>query len=42
MGAHGLHDRSAGGDGAAAQVIAIGEAAGQNDKVGAGGQIPLA
>ena len=35
VGAHRLHHRRAAGDGAAAQVVAVGKAAGQQDEVGA-------
>ncbi len=38
MGPHRIHDRRPARDGAAAQIIAIGKAAGQHDEVGAGGQ----
>ncbi len=39
VGAHGVHDRRAAGDGAAAQIIAITKAAGQRDEVDAIGQL---
>ena len=42
MGAHGVHDGRPGGDGAAAQIIAIREAAGQHDEIRAKRQGPLA
>jgi len=42
MGAHRVHHGRPRRDGATAQVVAIGEAAGQDDEVGAGGQVAVA
>ena len=42
MVAHGGHDRRMRRDRAAAQIVAIGEAAGQHDQIGAGGKLALA
>jgi hypothetical protein len=36
--AHRIHDRRARGDGAAAQIVAVGETAGQDHEIGAVGQ----
>ena len=41
MGAHRVHDLGAAGDGAAAQIVAIGKTAGQDDEIGSGGQIVI-
>ncbi len=35
VGAHGIHDRRARGDGAAAEIIAVGKAAREHDEIGA-------
>ena len=41
MGANGLYHRRAAGDGAAAEIVAEGEAAGQHGEIGAGGKLVL-
>ena len=41
VGPHRVHDTGPPGDGAAAQVVAVGEAAGQHDEVGAARQLAL-